>query len=329
MRDYELSDWPNTICAEKAFREQTTDTLKRTCTFECHKELREMENDDRLPLIQEIGYREFIITAIKEELYVAHGNNVSEKVDINKNIPGSYRIKIACSSKLIQVTNKGSVTLIHSSTPCFEKDQKLEIVHVIAGQWWTIPESIIQKTLDSKHEFANINKIFDENWKKNSFTQELQTEMDFENKVKDISMRNTVDTIYGIGFYTNIIAVAISTIMGGIAAFTIFQLRRIKRELENFKSDQKYFHSLKNNSPFTPHEGRAGDHEGPSGGDVPIHGAATAHRLSLAWRASSPLLRSSNLTNSKTPFSTGFKWRKEVYTNLDTHMVSKTTGIRW
>ena len=145
----------NTICAEKAFRKQTTNTLKRTC------KLREMENDDRLPLIQEIGYREFIITAIKKELYVAHENNVSKKVDINRNIPGSYPIKIACSSKLIQINDKGSVTLIHHSTPCFEKDQKLEILRVIADQWCAIPESIIQKTLDSKHKFASINKIFD------------------------------------------------------------------------------------------------------------------------------------------------------------------------
>ena len=145
-----------TICIKKAFLEESSEELKRSCTFECHVGTKPLRREERLPIIQEIKYREYIVTAVKNPIFVQKEKGEIEKIQINFEEPGAYKIKMTCMAKLIQANEKENITLIDRAMPCFKEENEIVFTHILPAQMVKIPNAIIENNLDSKHEFAEI-----------------------------------------------------------------------------------------------------------------------------------------------------------------------------
>ena len=204
----------NALCIKYLFQEKPISEINKICNFECHKASYDTEENVEVPIIQIINYGEYIITNPHENTFIVSENNTKTKLNINSKQPGAFLLKLQCNLKLIQKTKSNEITLINNIIPCLEeiKGSNSTIERLIPAQWSELPDGIFENSLNPKSKFKAEKLKINENWKREAPTTNIQTQLEFEEKLEKIILEKTAKTIYGNPFYQDIANLSLFTI---------------------------------------------------------------------------------------------------------------------
>jgi hypothetical protein len=175
----------NAMCISNLFFEKSRNSINAACMFECRTDHSSPNN--KLPLINNIGYLEYVLTNPNPNNVIEFQNNTRYLISLPTNSIGAYHITLPCGSSLIQINQNSESTLISPVIPCFEIHPNPSITRIVPGAWTNLPQGTLESSLLSKNIFDYEFEILNHDWKSSVPVSDLETQDQFEKKFEKLS----------------------------------------------------------------------------------------------------------------------------------------------